>query len=386
MQEMWYNPTCKAEGTADTDLDAMDVSRMDCFRCSSRMEDADSMKIKLKKKEPQSLEIKEPVTWNDIDDEYDPYKHGITQSMLATFAMCPQKFRLAYVERWTSVKTGRALDFGNIVHGALEEVYTHRKDSREEAMERLTRWLAKSYTADRNLLTDHPTGDPNEFDELEEAYGVAQVTLEEYIGAWLTDAKDMKWVALEKIFEVPWKLKNGKTVMLRGKRDGDWRTKSGDLWLMETKTKGRIEEDALNDKMSYDVQVQLYMHAQGIEYREEPGGVLYNLIRRSQLRKKNDERRVDFLQRIREHIRQKPDWYFIRNHISFFPDERKQWLIEFGRRVEMFMYAWENRMFYRESGACDIIGRKCPFICMCSGGGARGIYQREKTFTELEVG
>lgn len=350
------------------------------------------MKIKVRPRTSAApiKRIIEPVTWADAWEEeserYDPYKHGITQSMLSTFATCPQKFVYGYVERWTSVKTGRALDFGNIVHGALEELYTHRNESHDQVLDRLTKWLSKSYTHDKSLLNEHPTGDPNELDDLEEAYGVAQVTLEEYVGAWLSDAKDMKWLALEKIFEVPWKLRNGKTVTIKGKRDGDWRTKTGDLWLMETKTKGRIEEDVLNDKMSYDTQVQLYLYAQNHDYAERPGGVLYNLIRRSQLRRKQAERRIDFLQRIREHIRQKPDWYFIRNHISFFPDEQKRWLLEFEKRLEAFMHAWDNRLFYRESNACDIIGRKCPFICMCSGGGPKGIYVRDKVFTELEVG
>src|SRR5262252_7633987 len=84
------------------------------------------MRIKLKPKPAIKVtgRIVEPVTWMDAWDKpgvtYNPFEHGVTQSILSAFASCPQKFIFAYVERWTPVVSGRALDFGNLGHKALE--------------------------------------------------------------------------------------------------------------------------------------------------------------------------------------------------------------------------------------------------------------------------
>lgn len=356
------------------------------------------MKIKIRKTTPQQIKV--PVTFEDVPNEYDPFKHGITYSLLSSFAWCPEKFRLGYVERWTPVKTGKAMDFGNIVHAALEHVYTKLAvnvnlgitavsvgsfSEEELCQQELKKYLANAYTADRLRLQQNPTGDPNEFDELEETHGLVYVTLESYFKNWIEDFAEVKFIAMEEEFAVPYVLKDGRTITLKGKRDAVWRPNSEKLWLQETKTKSRIDEDKLNDKMSFELQVQLYLYCLEHDYKEKPGGVVYNIIRRSLLRQKKSERRVDFLKRISDDIAERPEWYFIRNHISFTDDEIRRFKLELGKRLEAFIYAWENRNFYRESNACDVIGRICPFLCICSGSPIKGLYTRDSTFAELET-
>lgn len=342
--------------------------------------------------------IVEPVTFEELSNEYDPFKDGITQSLLSTFALCPEKFRLGYVERWTPVKTGRALDFGTVCHAALAHIYENfpedlrlgisgeaaGMETQELVNDKLSKFLAASYTADRKRLVDFPSGNPNEFDELEETYGMAQVTLEGYFDNWLDDLVKMDWLGLEQEVSMPFKLMDGRTVMIKGKLDGVFRSGKV-LRLMENKFRGRVDMDNTNNKLVFDLQVQTYLPLASYYYKEPVNGALYNITRRSQLRKKVNERRVDFLNRIKEDIATRPDFYFMRTQATFTEDERRRWQYEFQRRVEQFIHAWDNRNFYRDDQACDRWNTVCPFMPICSGNPVKGLYTRGKTFSELEV-
>jgi hypothetical protein len=349
------------------------------------------MKLTTKRK------IIEPVSFSEDGSGYDPFTHGVTYSLLSRWLECPEKFRLGYVDLWTPLKVSGAMSFGSIGHAALEHIYssgameglrgagmsTVRK-AEAILVDRLSRFMATAYAEDRQKLERNTTGDPNEMDELEETYGVAHITLDAYCREWVTDYREIDWIDLEREFAFPYALKDGRRITIKVKIDGAFNTQSKALWLFETKFKGRIDEDAILDKMPYDLQVQLYMWAMEVMYGRKPEGVMYNVVRRSQLRRKQSERRNEFHNRIREDIKARPEFYFMRHNVSFYEDEIRRARVEIGKIIEAFVSAWENRFFFRNSGACDARG-KCFFINVCSRGMAKGLYRRDKIFAELET-
>ena len=85
---------------------------------------------------------------------------------------------------------------------------------------------------------------------------------------WWSKKKDEKGrVSLlqEQVFNVPYELPSGRVVYLRGKWDGIDLIK-GNVWLLEHKTKGDIDEHILNRNLSFDLQTMLYLVALHSEY------------------------------------------------------------------------------------------------------------------------
>jgi len=74
------------------------------------------------------------------------------------------------------------------------------------------------------------------------------------------DTKKRKNVAAEVSFRVPYQLPSGRWVLLRGKWDWVFKEGSG-LWLMEHKTKGRIDEVGLQATVHENLQTMLYLIA-----------------------------------------------------------------------------------------------------------------------------
>ena len=56
-----------------------------------------------------------------IESLWDPYRDGITYSLLSKFMGCRERTRLSYVEGWISKNFSVPLEFGNLFH-LLKEV------------------------------------------------------------------------------------------------------------------------------------------------------------------------------------------------------------------------------------------------------------------------
>ena len=329
--------------------------------------------------------IREPLV-------YDFSKHGVTQSLLSKWRECPTKARM-YLQGYYRPGTGIALTFGNMFHHLCEKFYTkvknHEGDNEEHEVkpagpvnmspELIEEMLRRDFDDEYQRT---PAEDRGVF---EEAILFCKIVFPEYLDYWKGDfsgEKKKNWVALEKQFAMP---THGSNFI--GKRDGEYKDQSGNLWLFETKTKSRWNELYLGMIIARDIQVNSYMLAQKHDYNEMPVGVLYNVVRRPQLRQKKDENREQFGNRIREDVQARKEFYFTRLEVPILADQVVDFEGRFNQELSDFV-EWSKRdpkLDRQCNGACESVYGPCDFLKYCHSGkkDAQGLSVRKKMFNEL---
>jgi hypothetical protein len=296
------------------------------------------------------------------------FQLGVTASLLNDFLLCPEKMRLGYVERLRPKATKAYLEWGDLTAKAQEFV---RKESIKDdcgAELLLTQFMAESYAAAR---ADFIKNGETEFQSLEERYGTVQIVLEGYF-EYFGGNEHREWTALESEFDFLYN-----NIRFRGKRDGVYKT-AGGHGLQEDKTKGRIDVDLIFDKLHFDTQTMLYL----LSMREEglnPTEVTYSVVRRPQLKRKQSETLKDFLQRIREDIKTRPEFYFIQKMAEVDEEDFARWEGEFKQQVSVL----RSGTSYRNSNACGAYGVTCQFFPICTQNDRSEFVQKEKVFMEL---
>lgn len=322
---------------------------------------------------------------------WDLWRDGVTQSLITNFLWCPMKFKWRHLEGLAPAKTSGSLDFGSIAHELFDRIYGACKHVQGEGLtfkfepDLLRLHIASLYERDRKKLQEMEISGTQE-QELEKTYGMVEALLRVYFDRFQNDFEDYTFLDLERVFDVPYTYPDGAKVRLRGKFDGVLRV-GGKLRLFEHKTKGRIDEGMLVDKMAFDLQVMMYLYCMEHIYGEVPEGVIYNVLKRPELKQRterNPETLREFLDRIEGDIRTRPDFYFVRFNADILPVERKEWLREF-HQIMLRIREWnDNRSFYRVSSRCDTGGLKCECIPICSRDDRTNFSKRESVFPELE--
>lgn len=311
---------------------------------------------------------------------------GVTQSMLSNFMTCKEKFRLSYVEGWRPAKVGTApMEFGNCIHEILDIVYSEStKYAPQDFCERQKDIVADACKQFEDYKYEQLESEGNDWDTLAENVAIAEVLLPQYFDHWKSDWQTVEWAGLEEVFDVPITV-DGKTIRIRGKFDGVQRIK-GKLWLFETKTKGRIDEDTIMEKLSIDLQVNLYMWAIWKKYKEFPCGVVYNVIRRPMLRQGKNERLSEFVSKIKADIADRPDFYFIRNHGAVDKSEILEWEKNEFIPILKELIRWnEGEGHYKNSSACTSGFTACSFLKICGQNNTGTFMRRKALFEELTV-
>ncbi len=220
--------------------------------------------------------------------------------------------------------------------------------------------------------------------------------MEAYFKYWQKDKREITWVKLEKEFRLPYKLPSGRMTFIRGKRDGDFRAgkPKAKLWLFETKTKSRIDEDSLMDWLPLDLQSNLYFWSMRQEYGECPAGVKYNVLRKPGLRQGVAEPFGDFCKRIAKDLAKEPEKYFHRYDVAVLPSEIETWEKQFALIMEDIEQWWislhpdmlqpsNGTSNYRNPTSCIGQFGACEFLKVCGRGDKTGLFVREHPFNEL---
>lgn len=215
---------------------------------------------------------------------------GISQSGLNRFLECRRKAQLA-VEGWKLKRKSGALRFGSIWHSCLEFCYRLESTAAgtpptPENIADLRKALTKEYEANAGLAS------AEEMEETTSDIEVAITILQAYIVHYPADFKKKQWIGIEEKFELPYK---GKTLL--GFLDGTYLLGKTETWLMETKTKGRIMESMV-DMLHFDFQSLYYVHLYFLKHRVFPKGILYNIVRKPQLKRSAKEDLDQFCKRL----------------------------------------------------------------------------------------
>lgn len=237
---------------------------------------------------------------------------GITFSGLSVFEQCQEQFGLKYIDGITPKALSFPLEFGNIIHYALEHQFKFAspRDAIQHVTNNYRTWRSKT------LLNS------KELDTLEFICGLADITFPAYCKFWESDDRKLDWVEREAKFDIPYELPEvdgipSRTIRLRGMRDGLFRMKlpglsSPALGIFETKTKSRISEQEIRDGLMADMQTLFYCFVTYLITGEYPKRVKYNIIRRSDTYRRKGEDTTTYLSRVRQDIEKRPDHYFSR--------------------------------------------------------------------------
>lgn len=262
------------------------------------------------KKAPPNLRKKPQYQMGPLWD----WSQGVTQGSLEAFMACREQFALGYIEGWSSKSFSVALEFGTIIHLMLEQLTPGANEST------IASQTTKSYSSSRKA-----TLNPSDLGTMEQTLANAEAIFPTYVAYWKDYDAKIRYIQREHVFKFPHTFTtfsgSKEEILLTGMRDGDIRDINGGLVLFETKTKSSIDDIAIQDGLRADLQTCLYLYSLFREYKEEPVGILYNIIRRPQLRLKKGEPMCDYKQRVIADIKERPDWYFRRFEVTVLPGD-----------------------------------------------------------------
>jgi hypothetical protein len=250
------------------------------------------------------------------------YQGGITQSLVARWLTCPERFRILTVEGLKASESwNHRIGYGNFWHLA-EETHLAGKDWRK-AVTDVAREECRAYPMDQATV--------------EHWWAVCVTQFPVYLDWWARhpETATRKSLLQEYEFKVPYKLPSSRTVILRGKWDSvdvltELQTNTKGLWITDHKTKSDIDAQMIVRQLQRDLQTMFYVvayeHGGNAAISSLPlRGVRYNCVRRPlsggrgtirqhQPTKKNPEgeSREAFYARVGEVIRTEPDYYFQR--------------------------------------------------------------------------
>lgn len=261
---------------------------------------------------------------------WDLDRDGITYSMLSRFLICRERFRLASVEGWTDSSLNLPLEFGNAFHECLE--------ANVKTSEGVHRVLG-AYMAKRQ---QGPKFTKDQAKDLEYMLGSIKAVYPAYVAYWdktptFIDRvssparryydREFHYLEHEATFDVPHTLPSGRVIRLRGKRDAGFiNPMTGKVWTQENKTKGNIDAEGLQTTLHKDLQTMIYSYTFSQEKREDPEGVLYNVIRRPGLKPGKQESVIGFIERVAHDISKRPNWYFMRWNVEFDAGDIQRWV------------------------------------------------------------
>lgn len=311
----------------------------------------------------------------------------LTNSMAGCFLSCRQKFDYRYNKEIVPVDDNVvALSFGSAVHAALE------------------RWFNYGVKEDAELVAES-------FPDLEvENKLKAAVLVERYIEHW-GENEPFKVVDVEKEFNVP--LKNPATNRksqawtLCGKADGVVEL-DGSLYILEHKTTSCLD-DAYIKRIGIDRQIAVYADAIERVYNRHVEGAIYDILQKPMIKMKKGETEEEFQARRSVLIaksktgtssakRQEPESeeqfkdrlrqtitgdYFRREVVRFKPEDIKMHMAE----MWAISKDMKSGVLYRNTGECNALGRKCPYLELCAAHGdmcaCEGLYTNKRANVEL---
>lgn len=298
---------------------------------------------------------------------------GVTQSILTAWDACPVRAKMM-LEGWMSPAPNEALFFGSMFHTLLEDHYTICGPDEVIDLEQFFKSYKKKSSGIKGEI-------------LEKSFAMAEALYEPYCDFWDEDDNNKEWEALEPVFDISipgygTKAEDG-SLRLRGRIDGIFKVKNK-LWLLETKTKSQIQEASLMEQLNLDFQNLFYIHAAEKIFKKPISGVLYNVIRKPQLRQRAQEELWDFANRMKQDVESRPEFYFIRYEVSYprraieeFNDELTSMLLDF---IE-----WINYWTVTRKRRVSCTGKwNCEFLTACAQNSMAGYIQKRKLFSELD--
>jgi len=289
---------------------------------------------------------------NKLPDVAEFAYNELTNSSRSTFTQCRKKFYWTYICRLVPQSDNKAFMIGRLYHAGLEAMYKELAYNKQELNLMVDTEVDKSVAA---------CIDPAASDELWKQSSLIKALLEGYAAHWLKqDMKTWKIKAPETTFE--FKLKNG--WVNRGMRDLLIERK-GKLGLVEHKTTTILDANYLA-KLPMDSQILSY----AISCKKEkaigryPDFIVYNVVKKAQIRQKQTETLEQFAQRLRDEYLMNPALYFYREVLSFTKDDLDAYEQDLEKFACEMQRSIKEHYYYCNYGACTMYGM-CQYFSLC---------------------
>lgn len=306
-----------------------------------------------------------------IPKNYSIEKDGITQSLLSSFQSCRQRF-VFQINRWQKIGGEGVFEFGNIYHEMLDQSFQDGKAPSNLVLSRRLKKYARIRRKELSVLV---------LNKFEDMLALAEMILQEYFIYYADDFKKLKIIKPEQLFKQKF---NG--ALLRGKKDLRFAFKRNTklIWMMEHKTKGRIEEDILESVLNFDLQNLFYITADDVEYNDDVKNVLYNIIRNPGHKRKSGESLKEYIKRIRDDIKSRPEHFFIRYECPYSQATKNNFKRELKYKLQDVKDLLSGKLkVYKNEVACKSPYR-CQYLDACASGNMVGYQQQKFLFPELE--
>lgn len=258
-----------------------------------------------------------------------PEVDGVTSSLLTKFLTCRERFRqlVVYGRKSAEVGFNHRLEYGNLWHLA-EETHATNGDW-EEALDKQCALYFSQYPLERA-----------------DAYKWTQICKMQY-KVYLDHRakfvpKNHKLLEAEQPFDFVYTLPSGDKVLLRGKRDALFTDQYKALWLQENKTKGDVDQLAIQRDLQFDLQTMLYCTVASMQYPKQAKNginVMYNVVKRplsggvGTIRQRKPsksnpagETDQEYLNRLREVLEELADEHFLRFDVTITPNDLRKFI------------------------------------------------------------
>ena len=323
---------------------------------------------------------------NDITPlEFDVTKDGVTQSLLTSWMRCETLARLK-LKGWHKPSASEAIIFGNYFHEYLDVLLNMYKNNDftdpddlndKQFMFRINNLIS------RRFAQDFEKADPEQKILMTNLQSLVSAVIPVYFEYWREDffgTNVKNWTQIEQEFSIDY---HG--VKWRGKRDGAYKNVHGEEWLFETKTKSSGNEDVLQSIIPHDFQVLSYMLSHRIETKRNFKGVLYNVVRKPQLRKSTSENYASFIKRCLVDIRKRPQWYFNRYEVVIPEIKIVNFETIFIKKLYMFQQ-WLKSMEeldLKSTHQCTNVYGTCEMLDACMNNQYHNLTMKTKHHSEL---
>lgn len=282
-----------------------------------------------------------------------------TNSRLRMRQTCPMKEKIKYLDQLAPIGFNQALSLGSAIHKGLET------RSIEEALK---------------VLETYQPNNQDEADKLE----VAMCTAEAALSGYFEHYKPFENAETEVGFKLRLLKPGGATTRLHwlaGKIDAIDRRPDGD-WIVEYKTASRLDAGYF-DRLYVDSQITTYMYA-AKRMGYNPRGVIYRIIRKPQLRRKQGESVGQFTARLTEDYKARPEFYFMERELYRSTADLNQFEAELWYQASLAHQQHKKGVNIRHTGSCAVYGA-CEYLPICTNqAGWEAMFETRKAHEELE--
>lgn len=258
---------------------------------------------------------------------------------------CPMKYKFSYIDKLEPIDVSPALSLGKVIHDAFELFY--RGKDRPTCL----KYITEVYDVQQSKAGP----------ENEEKIYLGKCTALGMFANYPNNLMEFSEISPEVAFSVSLDAHN----FFKGRVDGIV-TQNGKLWIREVKTTG-LSMRQFEGRASVSYQSTGYLYGVQKTLGKLIMGVMYDILRKPALRKRVDETKEMFGQRIMDfYANKKNHKYLFRRHYAYrTPDDIarfEQDLIYLSREM---WHRVQTGKFYRNTDSCWSFNNECHFRKIC---------------------